>query len=197
MTASLVEMVMAIVLTGLIFASAIIPTVQTLVAYQDAELDLQKGTVQTTAAVRAEQVAADIWRDADPPDSGAPLQVAGAGRLEVGDWELREEKGRVEQRWRAGVWTPIAEPVLSFSFQYLLNDGTWVTTVPKAKLDAVLAVRFGWSDPDSGMPSSGLIVAPDRAFSAGLLELSMPDTSAKYRRKDYEREITLSLGSWE
>jgi hypothetical protein len=197
MQASLVEIVLAIAIAGLIFASAIIPTTQTAVAYQEAEAELRQATAQATATVRPEQIAAGIWRDPDPPDNHDALSQAHASRLAVGDWELRENRGQFEQKCSTSGWTPIAAPVQDLSFQYLLNSGAWTSSVSGGALDDVLAVRFDWSDPDSGRKYGGLVVAPDRAFSAGLIKLPQPDTSEPYRRDDYEQTITLSLGTWQ
>ncbi|MCK4342224.1 MAG: hypothetical protein KAY37_10940 [Phycisphaerae bacterium] len=196
MRASLVEMVLAIALTGIIFTAAIVPLIQAMVAFQEAELDLQTQTRQATATVRAEQLSAAIWRDADPPPNTALLQTARAKQLKVGDWELRAKAGRLVQKRKKGARSTLAEPVKAFSFQYCLNDGKWKSSASSGQLDQVLAIRCNWTDPASGLPFGGLVLAPDRAFSAGLIELPRPDTSKKYRRKDYERSLTLSLGSW-
>jgi hypothetical protein len=197
MNASLVEMALAIAIAGLIFASAIVPTTQSVIAYQEVEAELRQATGQATAAVRAEQVAGSIWRSADPPAGHGALQKARAARLQVGDWELRQSKGRFEQQWKSAGWAAIAEPVDSLSFQYLLNDGSWTTSVDKAQLGSVLAMRYAWTDSDSGRTYAGLTVAPDSAFSGSLLELPEPDTSNPYQRKDYERTLSFSLGSWQ
>ena len=197
MQASLVEIVLAIAIAGLIFASAIIPTTQTAVAYQEAEAELREATAQATATVRPEQIAAGIWRDADPPENHDALSRAQSSRLAVGDWQLRENSGQFEQKWDTSGWTPIAAPVQDFALQYLLNSGSWASSVSWTALEDVLAVRFDWSDPDNGRKYGGLVVAPDRAFSAGLIELPQPDTSKPYSRDDYEQTITFSLGSWQ
>jgi len=197
MRASLLEMVLAICIAGLIFASAIIPTTQTAVAYQRAESAVRDSVWQVTAVVRAEQIAASIWRDAEPPAGHETLQTAAPAQLKIGDWELREDSGRLQQKRASTAWQSIAEPVQSFSFGYLLNSGSWTSSVSAAQLDDVLAVRFTWSDVERGRPYGGLIVAPDRAFGGGLIELPQPDTSQAYEREDYERKITLSLGSWQ
>jgi hypothetical protein len=196
MNASLVEMALAIGIAGLIFASAIVPTTQSAIAYQQAEAELRQATAQATAATRAEQVAGSIWRDADPPGGHATLERARAVRLQVGDWKLRENGGSLEQQSKSTAWAAIAEPVQNLSFKYLLNDGSWATSVNKAQLGDVLAVRYSWADPDSGRTYDGRVIAPDRAFSAGLLKLPQPDTAQPYQRKDYERTLTFSLGSW-
>jgi hypothetical protein len=197
MQASLVEIVLAIAIAGLIFASAIIPTTQTAVAYQEAEAELRQATAQAIATVRPEQIAAEIWRDADPPQNHDTLSRAQSSRLAVGDWELRENRGQFEQKCSTSGWTPIAAPVQNLGFQYLLNSGAWTSSANGTALEDVLAVRFDWSDSDSGRKYGGLVVTPDRAFSAGLIELPQPDTSEPYRRDDYEQTITLSLGTWQ
>ena len=197
MQASLLEMVLAIAIAGLIFAAAVIPTTQTAVAYQQAEANVRAATWQVTATVRAEQIAGGIWRDTDPPANHDALTRARPGRLQVGDWQLRQRDGSVEQKWKSGDWTPIAEPVQGLAFEYLLNSGSWTSSVNNAQLGDVLALQFGWSEPGTGRPYGGLAVAPDRAFSAGLIQLPQPTLSAPYKRKDYERAIAFSLGSWQ
>lgn len=197
MNASLIEMVLAIVIAGIIFASAIIPTTQMALAYQEAEAEVRQATSQATASIRPQQLVASIWRDASPPANHDTLVRAQASRLTVGNWDLRGSGGSCEQKWSAGGWTPIATPVASLSFEYLLNDGTWAPSVGSSSLGDVLAVRFAWNDPDNGRKYGGLIVAPDRSSSAGLIQLLQPDTSSTYQRSDYERTITFSLGSWQ
>jgi hypothetical protein len=197
MTASLMEMVLAIVIAGLIFASAIIPTTQTMVAYQEAEVDLRAGTLQATAAVRIEQVAACIWRDADPPANLDTLSKAQVSGVQVGDWELRQTGDYLEQNWASTSWSIIVQPVQTFALQYLMDDGSWTSSAAGPALEEVLAVRFDWSNPDNGRAYGGLTVAPDRAFSAGRIGLPQPDTSDPYDRADYEQSVTISLGSWQ
>lgn len=197
MQASLVEMVLAIAIAGLIFASAIIPTTQTVVAYQQTEAEVRQATSQAVAAVRPEQIAASIWRDIDPPGNHNALLQAQPTLFAVGNWQLREDSGQFEQSWNDGGWTPIATPVQNFAFQYLLNSGVWASSASGTELENVLAVRFDWTDPDNGRKYGSLAVVPDRAFSAGLIELPKPDTSVPYRREDYEQTITFSLGSWQ
>ncbi len=189
-------MVIAIAVAGIIFASAIIPTTQIMTAYQEAELDLRNMTTQCLAAVRIEQLVGSIWRDPNAPPGGLPLQAAAADRLQVGSWELRCNQGSIEQRHSGGTWTPVAGPVQSFGLQYLLADGSWTGTPPADQLSRIVAIRFAWVDPASGTPYGGQVVAPDHAFSAGLIQLSPPITTIPYRRADYEREISLPLGSW-
>jgi hypothetical protein len=196
MSASLLEMVLAIVLSGLIFASALIPTTQSLAAYEEAQLGLQNMTAQTLALTRAEQLVGAIWRDPNAPPDGANLQAAVADRLQVGTWELRQSGGRVEQQRQAAGWSPLATPVQSFSFQYLLRTGVWTAAPASGDLAKVLAVRYGWTDPTGGLPYGGLLVAPDHAFAAGLIALAAPDHSTTYHRADYARQITLTLGAW-
>jgi type II secretory pathway pseudopilin PulG len=196
MHASLVEMVLAIVIAGLISASAIIPTTQTAVAYQKAETDVRQATWQATATVRTEQVAGSIWRDDEPPAGHDTLLTAQADQIEVGNWELRRDGYRYEQNLDSGAWTAIAEPVVSVSFQYLLNDGSWASSITAEQLDDVLAIRFDWNSSTNGRKYGGLVVAPDRAFSAGVIRLPVPDTSEPYSRAEYQRSFTFSLGTW-
>ena len=130
MNASLLEMVLAIALSGLIFASALIPTTQSMVAYQEAELDLQSMTAQTLALARAEQLAGAIWRDPNAPPDGAGLSAAAADQMQVGTWGLRQNGGHLEQQRQAAGWAVLAPAVQNFSFQYLLRSGVW-TAAPR------------------------------------------------------------------
>lgn len=189
-------MVMAIAICGLIFASAIIPTTQVIATYQATQTAAQAATAQTMAAVRPEQVGSSIWRDADPPTGHDALASALETQLQVGNWTLRQADTSFEQQWQAAGWTPLADPVETFAFGYLLTDGSWTASVSAGDLDDVIALKFAWNDADSGSAFFGMAVLPDRAFSAGQLELALPDTSDPYDRSDYEQTITLSLGSW-
>ena len=203
MTASLVEMVLAIAITGIIFVSAIVPTTQIMIAYQEAEAGVRGATAHAMAGVRVEQTAAAIWRDDDPPENHAKLAGLGNRLLEVGAWrlELRSRTDEIGQQHSGGwasPWTPLTGSVQTRSGftgmnRFLLNDGSWG---PSGAADDVLAVQWGWADPGNGRQYGGLMVAPDRQFSAGLIELPQPETSVKYDRDDYERTMTLSLGSW-
>ncbi len=189
-------MVLALAIAGLVFASSIIPTTRAMASYQQAELNLQTVTLQWMAGVRAMQVAGTVWRDKSPPAGYATLDQARADRLRVGDWELRAHKQSFEQRWQNDDRVSLAEPIESFTFQYLLDDGTWVSNPDAQQTDAVLAIRASWTDVDAGQKRGGLAVMPDRQFAGGLLELAPPDTSKPYKRKDYERQVKLPLGSW-
>jgi type II secretory pathway pseudopilin PulG len=197
MCASLVEMVLAIVIAGLIFASAIIPTTQSAVAYQEAEADVREATWQATATVRTEQLVGSIWRDDEPPAGHEALTKAQASQLSVDNCELRQTADAYQQNVDSIGWSVIASPVQSFGFQYLLNDGSWASSVSGGQHDDVLAVRFDWSSSDNGRKCGGVAVAPDRAFSGGRVNLLEPDTSAPYSRSDYERTIAFALGSWQ
>lgn len=196
MNVSLIEMVLAIALSGLILASAILPTMQVMVAYQDAELNGQTMLAQSAAAVRAEQLAGAVWRDPNAPDGHATLQTASASLLQVGDWQLRTSGDQVQQRRSTGSWAPVAEPVQGFTFQYLLDDGTWTAAPAAGQLADVIAIRFSWSDSDSGLPYGGLVVTPDCTFAAGTISLETPSVSNPYRRTDYTQTMRLSLGTW-
>ena len=196
MNASLLEMVLAIALSGLIFASALIPTTQSMLTYQEGAVDLQNRSAQMLTLARAEQLAGAIWRDPNAPPDTANLQAAAAARLQIGSWELRQSGGRMEQRYRSGRWSTLASPVQKFSYQYLLRTGVWTTAPPAAQRANVLAVRYSWTDPASRLQYSGTLVAPDHAFAAGVVNLPMPDLTGRYQRSNYARRITLRLGNW-
>lgn len=196
MNASLLEVVLAIFLSGVIFASALIPTTQSMVAYQEAELNQQSMTAQMLALARVEQLAGAIWRDPNAPPDGAALTVAAASQLQVGTWEFRQSSSVLQQQRQAAGWSGLAGPVQNFSFQYLLRTGVWTATPAPADLANVLAVRCGWTDPAGGRPYGGVLVAPDHAFAAGLVSLAVPSHTTPYHRADYALQITLTLGSW-
>lgn len=196
MNASLLEMVLAIALSGLIFASALIPTTQSMVAYQEAELDLQSTTAQMLALARAEQLTSAIWRDPNAPPDGAGLSAAAADEMQVGTWGFRQNGGRLEQQPQFAGWSALTGPVQNFSLQYLLRTGVWTAAPAPADRANVLAIRYGWIDPASGLPFAGEFVTPDHAFAAGLISLQRPSLSTPYRRADYARQMTLTLGNW-
>lgn len=196
MSASLLEMVLAISIAGLIFACALIPMTQTVVAYQEAELNQQRLADHTLAVVRAEQIAGSVWRNPNAPADTAPLLTATASRLRTGTWELRARAGNVEQRRHGGRWGQLASPAASFSFSYLLNNGAWVSALNTAQRDRVIAVRANWTDSADNVPCGGATVFPDRAFSAAVLNLAQPPTGGSYERADLEHNLTFSLGTW-
>ena len=196
MSASLLEMVLAIALSALIVASALLPLTQVVVQYQEAELDSQTMQAQGAAAVRAAQIANAIWRDPNAPASLADLQTASATQLQVGDWRIRVDGTRVEQQHESEGWATIAEPVQDFSFQYVLNTGTSTAAPTADELAGVIAVKVGWSDVTSGLQYGGTLVPPDCAFTGGVVTLSAPSTGKAYKRADYEQHVTLTLGTW-
>lgn len=196
MSASLLEMVLAIAIAGLIFAGAIIPTTNLAVAYQRGEALVRQATAESLAAVRVEQIFSTLWRDPQPPGGHGPLQAASRSRMRIGDWQVGRARDRLEQRRQGVPSGVIAEPVANVSFQYLLTDGSWVSQVRSARRDDVLALRFSWTDRATGRRYQGAALAPDRAFSGNLIELPEPDTGTPYRREDYMRTAHFSLESW-
>ena len=194
---SLLEMVLAIAIAGFIFAAAIIPTTQTISAYQEGETDLRQATLQEHACVRPQQVIEKIWRDADPPDGYDVLSRALTTELTAGEWALRESGGRLEQNLAGVGWSPIADPVTDFAFSYLLKDGTWVNSVGISDYDNVVAVRYSWTDSAANRAYSGEVLLPDRCHSGGRIDLSSPDTTSAYNRADYTRKFSISLGEWQ
>jgi hypothetical protein len=189
-------MVLAIALSGLILAAALLPLTQIMVAYQDAELDGQTMQAQRAAVTRAEQIGNSIWRDPNAPAGHAGLQTAIVTQLQVGDWQFRGSGTRIEQQRLAEGWATIAQPVQSFGFQYVLSDGTCTAAPDAGELAEVIAVKVGWSDSASGLQYAGTSIPPDSSFMAGLVELDRPGTGTPYHRSDYERHVTLTLGSW-
>jgi hypothetical protein len=196
MYGSLLEMVLAIALTGLIFASAIIPTTQIVADYQKAEVDLQARTRHAMAGLRFEQVAGTTWRDPNGPAGTAALQTAQRSQLQVGTSELREAGGALQQRIGGGSTATLVPSLTGFAYSYLLNNGTWAANPTAGQLGQIIALRASWTAPGSNTPFSTLVVAPDRRFGAGQLILPQPNTSQAYRRSNYVRNLTYTLGRW-
>ncbi len=196
MYGSLLEMVLAIALTGLIFAAAILPTTQIIADYQKAEVDLQTQTMHAMAALRFEQVAGMVWRDPNAPAGTAALQTARRNQVQVGTSELRQTGGALQQRVGGGAAATLVPSVTGFAYNYLLNNGSWTASPTAPQLDQVIALRSGWTAPGSNTPFRTLVVAPDRRFGAGLLVLPQPNTSQAYQRGNYRRNLTFTLGRW-
>jgi hypothetical protein len=196
MNVSLIEMVLAIALSGLILASAILPTTQVMVTYQQAEWDWQTMLAHAAAALRVEQLLDAIWRDPNAPGGHAALGAAQAHQIQVGNWELRANGTQLQQQRQSGGWAQLVAPAQAFAFRYLLGSGEWKASVGTSKLGDVVAARFDWTDPDSGLPYGGVWVLPDHSFSAGLISVYPTSTAPPYYRSDYEQTMTLSLGTW-
>jgi hypothetical protein len=196
MGASLLEMVLAIALTGMIFAAALLPTSQSLVDYQKSELDLRNLSAHGMATVRFEQVAGGIWRDPNGPPGAATLQAASANQLQTSYWELTASAGTWRQRYQAGAAATLLPAVSAFTYQYLLNTGAWTASPTAAQRSSIVAIRCTWTDPVSGLPLGSLAVLPDHRFSAGLLVLPQPDMSQAYSRDNYRRNLAFALGAW-
>lgn len=196
MSASLVEMIAAIVISGILLAGAVTPTAAVLVTYQKMQAAAQTATTHATAAVRVEQVGGQIWRDVTPPTGHGTLDTATATVLNVGNWEVRRSSTRIEHE-RSGVTGVLAQNVGSFQFEYLLDDGTWTaSTLDSATRDELVALRATWTDTATGASYAARAVPPDRAFAAGSIALEAPDDSQAYARANYERNITLPIAGW-
>jgi hypothetical protein len=196
MNASLLEMVLAIALSGMIFASALIPVTQTLVKYQDAQLDVRNQTAQSLAVTRVEQLSSAVWRDPNAPTGGADLLTGESDQIQVGSWSLRINGSKLEQQPPAGSWATIATPVNNFAFDYLMDDGTWTDSPDADELDSVLALRYDWTDSGTGLPFGGGFVLPDHAFLGGVINLDPPVVSQPYHRSEYTRALSMPLGTW-
>jgi hypothetical protein len=196
MSASLLEMVLAIALAGMIFAAAIVPTSQTLVDYQKSEIDLRNLSAHGMATVRFEQVAGSIWRDPNGPLGSATLQAASASQLQTSAWDLSQSAGSWQQRYQAGAAATLLPAVSSFTYQYLLNTGAWTASPTATEHSRIVALRCNWTDPVSGLPLGSIAVLPDHRFAAGLLVLPQPATTQPYSRDNYRRSLTFSLGAW-
>jgi hypothetical protein len=196
MGTSLIELVLAMMIAGLIIAAAILPMTQAAVAYQETELAVRTATAQAMATVRLSQVAESIWRDDDAPPGLDIVRRARPSELTVGDWSVRQHSGWLEQSLGNRGWARIAGPVSDVTFVYLLSDGSQASSVASSRLDDIVAIRYSWRDAETGRRRVGRIVAPDGQFAGGVIALPQPDLSGTYRRDDFERRVSVSLGSW-
>jgi hypothetical protein len=196
MNSSLLEMVLAIALSGLILASAVIPTTQALMKYEAAQLDLRNMEAHALVLTRAEQLTGAIWRDANGPTGTGALAVGETGAWSVGWWAMRVNGDRLEQRFQSGTWGLLASPVQSVSAQFMLDTGVWTSNPPSDSVGEIIAMRFGWTAADSKQPHGGAYVTPDHALNHRLLWLAAPDHSKPYQRSDYACQIKLTVGAW-
>ena len=196
MSASLTEMVLAIAIAGVIFAGALLPVVESVHAYQEAELNMQRADAQHLAAIRVEQVGTLLWRGDDPPPEHGVLTRATSGRLVVGEWELREVQQVLLQARQSGRLAALVQPVEGFELRYLLGDGDWQKSVDASAADRLIALRYAWAD-EQGRAYRGMVVPTDRVFAAGSVTLPEPDAGlTTYRRSDYARDVSLTIETW-
>lgn len=196
MSLNLVEMALAIALAGLVFAGAIVPVTQTVVAYQESEDELRDVTTHYLAAQRVERLAASIWRAGDAPANHGTLQKAVATRLSVGVWDIHRNKQELRQEYKGGGAALIAQPIEKLGMQYLLDDGSWQTAVKTPDLGRVVALRYQWQDADHKRAYRGLIVPTDRVLADRSVALPKPLEVTTYRRSDYEQKVELKLEPW-
>lgn len=199
MRVSLVEMAVAIALAGLIFAGALIPVTQTVHAYQECEASAQRSSAHYLATLRVKQLAGSIWRQGDPPAGHDAMKDSSSSRVAVGDWEISAAHGSVLQRWKGQKAAVLAQPAETFSLRYLLDDGSWKSAVKETALAQVIAVRYQWTDSDSGYVCRGVALPTDKTFAG--LSIILPESTSPseehYRRSDYERTIRLELKDWQ
>lgn len=196
MSVSLLEMVAAIAIAGVIFAGALIPVTQTVLAYQEAEADGQQRDSQYLATQRVRQLTASVWRTGDPPPGHAALTDAGARVLGVGTCELRQAKKQLQQNDTAAGDGILAAPVESFALSYQLADGQVTTGVDAGDFDQITAIHYKWKD--DGVIYGGVAWPTDRALSGWMLTLPEPESAAvSYRRADHKQTINLTVKPWE
>lgn len=191
------EMVIAIAILGLIMTGLIVTTTQTIVTYQATDARVAESSDHTMAALRAERIAARVWRDPDPPAGHADLIAAKADELRVGDWRLRANSDVLEQVHVAPPYELLVDDVSGFAFSYRLSGGGWISqTLNPGERSTVVAVKYQWTDAVDGRIFGGISVLPDRQFSTGFLGLRTPTPGGAYNRSDHEQQITLNLGTW-
>jgi hypothetical protein len=191
---SLVEMVLAITLSGLLLAGAIAPVMSVMVAYQRTQPAANNGLLSDTAALRAATVAGSVWRDANAPAGLGNITVIGGSALTVGNWALTVNGGRLQQAWQGGTAAPLTTPIDQVSFQYQLDDGAWTSSV--ADTARVRALRLSWRDPNSLTTLRTTALTLDRALDAGALVVDQPTSGGTYNRSTYTRNVALTIGNW-
>ncbi|MBN2445850.1 MAG: hypothetical protein JXO22_03950 [Phycisphaerae bacterium] len=196
MSASLVEIVMAMVLAGLVFVGAMVPTTQTVVTFQRAEADSLQDGAQFLAARRVQQLAASVWRAADAPYNHALITEADHTRMTVGDWSIRERKNQVWLEDDSAGGAPLAGPVSDFELDYCVGGGKWVQKVSTAGFGSIVALRCAWTHDGRTYRT---VVAPTDAWLAGRT-LALPaaeEGKAIYRRSSYMSTVELDVEPWE
>lgn len=191
------EMVIAIAILGLIMTGLIVTTTQTIVTYQATDARVAESSDHAMAALRAERIAARVWREPDPPAGYADLLAAKSDELRVGDWRFRVNSDALEQAHIVLPYEPLVDDVSGFAFSYRISGGGWISqTLDSAQRSTVTAVKYQWTDAVDGRSFGGIVVLGDRQFSAGILGLRSPNTSGPYSRSDHEQQITMNLGTW-
>lgn len=197
MSASLVELVVAIALAGILLSGALIPVTQTVHDYQVASAAVERSSEHALAGVRFEQVATAVWRFDDPPGDFGALTRAYSTSFAAGAWALDERDGMVRQARDGEAAAPLATDAKSFALSYRVEGGGWVSSVSAADFDALRAVRFTWSDAASGALYFGVCTPADAAFAGQQLGFPAAGTvSATYQRADHERSVALTVGVW-
>ena len=197
MSSSLMEMVVAISILGLVMTGLVVTTAKTVITYQAADAQVEASTRHAMAALRDAQIVGRTWRDADPPAGYGDLTTAEATEIRVGEWRLRASSGDLEQLRDGSTYAPLAENVAGLEFSYRVGGGAWIAqTLDADQLAALVAVKSRWTDAATGRVFGGITVLPDRQFSTGTIVLPSPDTSGTYSRSNHEQQVTMSLGSW-
>ena len=197
MSSSLVEMVAAIALAGIIFAGALIPVTSSLNEYQETEFAVQRDQTQRLAALRIEQIVATLWRSDEPPAGFGTLSTAQKQRIASSSFEIRENSNAIVQEPASGSPAVLAQPVDTFALEYLLDDGTWDSSVSAGDLGRVIGVRYAWTDNGPGQAYCGFVQTSDQALACSVLLLATPEEpDPLYRHEDHVREITLSVQTW-
>ncbi len=194
MSASLTEMIAAIVLAGVVFASALVPVTQMLVTYESTQQDSQVFMQHYLAGMRVQQLAAGTWRHDSPPPQHERPAAAKPTRFGVGDWTLRASSDGLEQVGPAGSGL-LAAPLNDFTLEYRLPGGTWDSSLSDAQVTLMQAVRYVWRDAERTY--RGVAAMSDRALDAFSVELPAETTpGGTYRRDDHERNVTVRVEAW-
>ena len=194
MSASLLEMVMAISIAGLIFAGAILPVTETVRAYQESEASRQDSNAQYLAALRIHRITSSIWRDSDAPSDYGLLKQATSSRLGVGVWEIAGKKQKLMQARGGKKPVVLAQPVEKFALSYGLDDGSWVSIVKAGQFDRVVALRYQWSNGQSIY--SGVAVPTDKLFAGRSITVPKAKKAEVYLPADHKKKRSFDVKPW-
>ena len=194
MSASLLEMVMAISIAGLIFAGAILPVTETVRAYQESEASRQDSNAQHLAALRVHRITSSIWRDSDAPNDYGQLIKATSSQLGVGVWEITEKKQKLMQARGGKKPVVLAQPVKKFMLSYCLDDGSWVSTIKAGQYDRVVALRYQWSNGQSIY--SGVAVPTDKLFTGRSITVPEAKNGQVYRPVEHKKKHSFDVKPW-
>jgi len=177
MSTSLIEFVMALILSGVVFASAVIPTSSLLARQETLQQEARARARHQDASAQVQRVLTRIWRPEDAPTGYEPLTAATSQQVQVGTWTCSFAADGLQLTRNDGTPATLVGPLSEASFSYRLTDGDWAGSVSSDQFDQIVAIRYAWTDPDTSWAYGNLAVPTDRMF--GDLTLKLPETDGK------------------